>query len=72
LDGWSPAQCKTGERIWTTVANKIGPQNSDTDKENNTELSHALGRFWDIKSLGIKDEVATTIKVFDNKSIQES
>lgn len=54
------------------VIKKIGPQKSDIDKENDTELSQALGRFWDIKSLGIKDEFATTIKVFDNKSIQES
>lgn len=42
------------------VIEKIGPQNSDIDNENDTELSHALRRFWDIESLGIKDEVDTT------------
>lgn len=42
------------------VIKRIGPQNSDIDNEHDTELSHALRRFWDIELLGIKDEVDTT------------
>lgn len=36
---------------------KIGSQNPYPNKENDSELSRALRRFWDMESLGIQDEV---------------
>lgn len=47
-----------GEMSMATLAiEKIGSQNPYPDNENDSELSRALRRFWDMESLGINDEV---------------
>lgn len=55
--GWvvsGPTQDRRGNldmSVGNLVIKRIGPQNSDIDNEHDTELSHALRRFWDIELL---------------------
>ena len=64
--GWvvSGPTLERGEKSDTSMANlvieKIGSQNPYPDNENDSELSRALRKCWDIESLGIQDEVDRT------------
>ena len=64
--GWvaSGPTLERGEKSDTSMANlvieKIGSQNPYPDNENDSELSRALRKFWDIESLGIQDKVDRT------------
>lgn len=53
-----PTLEERGEMSMPNLAiEKIGSQNPYPDNENDSELSRASRRFWDMESLGIQDEV---------------
>lgn len=53
-----PTLEERGEMSMANLAiEKIGSQNPYPDNENDSELSRASRRFWDMESLGIQDEV---------------